>query len=79
MIAKKQFIINQGSDSVYYRVGGRTGGTNILNMKQWEIQGYSGGMGYRNQLLRLGQECQKQNDKQPKRTGNGKFSNYFIN
>jgi hypothetical protein len=31
------------------------------------------GIGY------LGQEGQKQDDKQPERTGNGKFAYYFIN
>jgi len=30
------------------------------------------------QALGLGQECQKQDDKQPERTGDDKFSNYFI-
>ena len=36
------------------------------------------GKGYLNQALQLSQEGQKQDDKQPERTGDGKFSNYFI-
>jgi hypothetical protein len=28
--------------------------------------------------FRLNQECQKEDDKQPERTGDGKFSNYFL-
>ncbi len=55
------------------------GDAKMLDMKQWEIQGYTGGMGYLNKFIGLSQECQKQDDKQPERTGNGKFSNYFIN
>jgi len=36
------------------------------------------GKGYPNKAFQLSQECQKQDDKQPERTGDGKFSNYFI-
>jgi len=48
-------------------------------MKQLKIQGYTGGMGYLIKMIGLSQECQKQDDKQPERAGNDKFSNYFIN
>jgi len=36
------------------------------------------GTGYLSRALELSQECQKQDDKQPERTGDDKFSNYFI-
>ncbi len=44
----------------------------ILNDSEKTIY-YQQGIGY------LGQEGQKQDDKQPERTGNGKFSYYFFN
>jgi hypothetical protein len=73
-----KFIINR--DRIFwFAPGDGNGGVYLLHVKQWEIQGYTVGMGYLPRPLGLNQECQKQDDKQPERTGNGKFSNYFIN
>ena len=57
MIAKKKFIINKGSDilvgwgfEIAYSIGrvvataAGNGDAKMLDMKQWEIQGYTGGM-----------------------------------